>query len=130
MQVVLEGCSGQKKAVPRVELPEALRDLTLLVLDLVSFVDDDVLPLELEHLSHAKTNALKGREADVEFTRLEFVFEDVLSFFLRGDKVENSDFWDDSLEFFLPVGDDRFRDNNKEIVLYLLVFTQECEERY
>jgi len=61
MQVVLEGCSSQEKAVSRIKLPETLGDLTLLVLDLVSVIDNDVLPLELEALRHAETNALESR---------------------------------------------------------------------
>ena len=61
MQVVLERCTGQEEAVPRIKLPETLGDLTLLVLDLVGLIDDDVLPLELEALGHGETNALESR---------------------------------------------------------------------
>ena len=61
MQVVLEGCSSQEKAISRIELPETLRDLTLLVLDLVGLINDDILPLELEALGHGETNALESR---------------------------------------------------------------------
>ena len=128
MQVVLQWGTSQQESIAGVQLSEALGNLTLFVLDLVSLVDYDVLPFVLEKLSHTDPDSLKSGQADVELARLEVILEDFFPLGFGGDQVDHSHLWAPLFELFLPVGDDCFGHDDKEVIVHLFEFSQECQK--
>ena len=93
MEVILQWCTGQKQAILAIKLTEALRDLTVLILQLVGLIDDDVLPLELEELIHAGSHYLERGQTHIELAWLQLVLENVFSLSLSSDQVEAANLW-------------------------------------
>lgn len=129
MEIVLKRGARQQQAIATVKLAEPLRDLAVLILELVGLVDDDVFPLKLEQLVHAGSHTFERGEADIELARLKVVFQDVLALSLRRDQVEAADLRAPLFELLLPVGDDGLGDYDHEVALDLLELSQEGQER-
>jgi len=102
--------------------------LGLLILDLVSFVDNQIFPLEFHYLGHAEPNTLKSGQNYVKLARLHLIFEDVLSFCLGGNQIEHPNFRAPLFELFLPVRNNCLGNNDYEVVLDFLELSEECEE--
>jgi hypothetical protein len=64
-----------------------LRNLTVFILELVSLINNQVLPLELLDGAHRKSDTLKCRQAHVELSRLKLILKDVFSLLLRRNQI-------------------------------------------
>lgn len=84
MEVVLKWRTCEENAVSGIEDTQSLRNLRILILELVSFINDEVLPFELLEGSHAEANTLKSCEADIELARMKIFLQDALTLLLGG----------------------------------------------
>jgi len=123
VEVVLKRGASQKESIVRVQLTETLRDNTFLILDLVGFIDYDVLPLPLFERTHADSDTFKGSEADIELARLDDIANDILTFALGANQVAEIDLREPLFELELPVGNDSLGANDEMLSLDVLEFT-------
>lgn len=82
MEVVLQGGSGQQKAVGCFKLADDFREFRFLVLDTVGLVDDHVAPVELLEYGLLLHDDLVRCDAHVPFTRHDVVTNDVVLQFI------------------------------------------------
>ena len=128
MQVVLERGAGKEQPITAVQLAQALRDLAVLILELVCLIYDDVLPLEGQQLVHAGSDALERSQHDIELAGQQVVLQELFSLGFRRDEVEHTDLGAPLLELVLPVWDDCLGHDHHEVALHLLELTEECQE--
>lgn len=83
----------------------------------MSFVNDEVLPLELLQCSHAESHTLKCGETHIKLAGMKILFENALSLLFGGDQIQNARLWQPLLELELPVGDDCLWHNDKEVAI-------------
>lgn len=89
MQVVLERGSGEKQLALGVKLPHDLRQLAVLVLDLVGLVDHDVVPFDLLQTVEADPHSLETSHQDVEFALIDHLRQNLLSLILGGNQFHD-----------------------------------------
>lgn len=85
VQVVLEGGASQQQFALGVEFADDLGELTVLVLDLVGFVNDDVVPLDLLQTIEADSDPLEGGHDDVKLALVHHVGQDLLALITGSD---------------------------------------------
>lgn len=130
MEIILQRSTSDEEPTIGFELPQFLRDLTVLVLDLVSFVDHHVFPFELKQVAHTNSSTLEGGQTHVELSRDELGLEDIFSFLFACYQVDNSEAWVPLFEFLHPVRDSTLRNDDKVWPWNLFVFHKEGQERY
>ena len=128
MEVVLEGSACEEETVVAFEFAEAAGDDTVLVFELVSLINNDILPVELLESGHRNTDPFKSGQTDVKFSWVDSLLQDFFSLVLGRDQVAHSDFGKPFLELVLPVGDDRLRYDNQVEAFHFLVFAEEGDK--
>jgi len=87
VQVVLQGSTSQQESVSTVQLSEALGNLTVFVFELVSFVNNDILPLEVKQLGHARSHSFKGSQYHVKLSRQQVMLEQLFTLVFGCDQI-------------------------------------------
>ena len=77
---VLQRGARQQQLVVSLDLTQVLRDDRLLVLDLVSFINDDVPVAEPLQVFQTYVHSLVARQTHIEFVWLKIPRKDLISF--------------------------------------------------
>lgn len=67
MQIILEWSTSEEELAFCMEFPDHLRKLAIFILDLVSLIDDDIMPLDLLQTVQADPHTLKTGHQHIEF---------------------------------------------------------------
>ena len=116
--VVLEGCSGDQDLGSRRKRAERFVQLTLGILQPVSLVNHQDLPLNFPQILGVTQSELVGCKQNVHLQLLERFSEFVCPYVLPCESVSNVgddvDVWCPSCKLCLPGGDGGERDDDKE----------------
>ncbi len=72
------------------QFPDNLRKLTILILDLMCLIDDDVVPLDALETVQADTYSLETSHQDIELPLIHHVAQDLLTLILCCDQLHHS----------------------------------------
>ena len=128
MQIVLERSTCEQESVATVELAEALRNLTVLILELVSLVNNDIFPFEAQKLGHASSHSFKCRQTHIKLAWQEMILEKLLAMVFGCDEVEDTNLWTPLFKLFLPVRNYSFWYNYHIVAFNFLEFPKECQK--
>ena len=116
--VVLEGCSGDQDLGGRRERAKRFVQLALGILQPVSLVNHQYLPLDLRQILGITQSELISSEQNIHLQFLEGFPKFVCSYVLPCESVpdvgDNVDVWCPSCKLGLPGGDGGERDDDKE----------------
>ena len=87
MKVVLKRSAREQKPKVRAQLPDPLACLAIFIFYFVGLVNDNVLPFEFEQCILANSHSFVCRNAHVEVTRHNLIFNDFFSGLLTGYEV-------------------------------------------
>ena len=91
----------------------------------MSFVDNYILPWKFLKRIHAYSYSLKSCDANIEFSRGDHIFDNVLSALLFGDEIDHRDLGTPFLEFCHPVSNDWLWHDDQMKAFVLFKFSQE-----
>ncbi len=85
MQIILERGPRQQQFALSTQFPHNLRKLTILIFNLMSLVDNNIVPFYLFQTLETNSHPLKRCHNDIEFTLVDNVCQYLLSFVFGGD---------------------------------------------
>lgn len=110
------------------EFTQSLGDNTLFIFDFMSFIDNEVLPLELFELGHADPHAFESCNTHIEIARNESFLENNFSLFFRADQVAHLRLGEPLFKFEFPIGNHSLRTDYQVLPSYLLKLPQEGQK--
>lgn len=130
--IVLEGCSGDQDLGGRREHAKSFVQLTLGILQPVSLVDHQDLPLDLSQILSIAQSEFIGCKQNIHLQFLEWLPKFVCPYVLPCESVsdvgDNVDVWCPTCKLCLPGGDCGERDDDKERAILVPAVKQVRQE--
>lgn len=112
MQVILQWCTSEEEFTLVAQSPYQLGELTFLVLDLMGFVDYDVVPFNIFKVIQADPNSLETCDQDIEFLGHHAVGQDLRTLLFGSDEFDNHALWQPFFKLIFPIPQSNLRRDN------------------
>lgn len=128
MQIVLEGSTSEKKFALGMQFTYDLRELTVLVLDFVCFINYDVVPFNFFQTVETDTNSFKTCYYHIEFAFFHHVGQNLFSFITSGDKLYDSRAGHPFFKLVHPITEGNLRRHYNVRSTYLFEFFDKSQD--